>query len=311
MISEYAKQDIEKLRCKSLLYKRINIVVYAVIFLVLFILWIKLKVMGEDGVDYVQFLIFLTFAIAISIHVAGEKYVQVMRDFKSAYKIQFVVEILYEQFGNVDYIGIHGFSERVIQDFQLVHLANHMYSEDYLRAVYNGVIFEQSDVVIIEKERKEFPSVFFKGRMLKLSHSKEPVEDIRIFTRNFEHRVINNTIQVRGMEEALSVGADISEQTWTEDAEFNNMFDVYSANEQEVGELLTPTFRAVLGKLASRYGCIALRLTGNEAYVAIGARIDTFDCSLDEPIQYEMEEQRIIADADEIKLLIDALNGAA
>ena len=130
-------------------------------------------------------------------------------------------------------------------------------------------------------------------------------------TRNFEHRVINNIIQVRGMEEALSVGADISEQTWTEDAEFNNMFDVYSANEQEVGELLTPTFRAVLGKLASRYGCIALRLAGNEAYVAIGARIDTFDCSLDEPIQYEMEEQRIIADADEIKLLIDALNGAA
>lgn len=221
MISEYAKQDIEKLRCKSLLYKRINIVVYAVSFLVVFVLWIKLKVMGEDGVDYVQFLIFLTFAIAISTHVAGEKYVQVMRDFKSAYKTQFVVEILYEQFGNVDYIGIHGFSERVIQDFQLVHLANHMYSEDYLRAVYNGVIFEQSDVVIIEKERKEFPSVFFKGRMLKLSHSKEPVEDIRIFTRNFEHRVINNTIQ------------------------------------------------------------------------------------------YEMEEQRIIADADEIKLLIDALNGAA
>lgn len=104
------------------------------------------------------------------------------------------------------------------------------------------------------------------------------------------------------------VGADTTGQTGTEDVELNKQFDIFSANEQDVQELLTPEFRETLKSLASCYDSMAFHFKGNDVYVAIASQKDTFACSVDKPLQYEVEEQKIIADVNEIKKLIDALN---
>ncbi len=229
------------------------------------------------------------------------------KEFKSLYKREFVKGILETQFDNLEYVAEEGFSRAEIRDFQLVYLTNTVLSEDYIKAEYKGVIFEQSDIFMKKRGNGHVNPIHFKGHMLRLPNPGKNVDDMQIFSRNFNHRAGRVSQQAAIYVSFMGVDVNNSGQSKTEDADFNKRFDVYSVNEQDVYELLTPAFREKLKKLDFKYDAVAFHFKGDELYIALSSKRDFFECSEDKPIQYDEERKRIKADVDEIKWIIDAL----
>lgn len=313
MISEFAKQEVERLRKRSLLFKSLSKLIekfIPVLFVIMVIAFFVLP--GETNFVIIFFLLLAMHFCVITLGIILSSISERRREeFKSLYKREFVKGILETQFDNLEYVAEDGFSRAEVRDFQLVYLTNKFCSEDYIKTEYKGVMFEQADITMRKQGTNHVNPIHFKGRMLRLPNPGKRVEDMQIFSRNFNHRA--SRVSGQAAVYANFLGADVtsSAQSATEDADFNKRFDVYSVNEQDVYELLTPVFRESLKKLAFRYDSVAFRFKGDEFYVAISSQRDFFECSVDKPIQYDEEKKKIIANINEIKILIDTLNGAA
>lgn len=313
MVSEYVKEEIEGYRKKCLLFKLLRAGVLGMgCGIAVFLLDKTLRIItsGKDMIIMFPFIMIAMLVICVPFVLVEKQYIQHGRDFNALYKKHVVMDVLYTQLDDVDCFGNTGFSERQIKDFQLARLANHMRTGGYLKAVYNDIVFEQADVSITYRRHKRRDITYFQGRMLKMYYSPKQVEDVRIFTKSFKYREDSKAYLFEDFFGTIHVvGADTTGQTGTTDVEFSKQFDIFSANEQDVQELLTPEFRETLKRLASGYDSMAFHFKENAVYVAIASQKNTFECSVDKPLQYEVEEQNIIADVNEIKKFIDALNG--
>lgn len=78
-------------------------------------------------------------------------------EYKKIYKESFVVGILNQVFDNVTYKYNDGLSENYVRQFGLVRMGNRYSSEDYIKASYKGIEFQQAQVKIkYEKKGNRF-----------------------------------------------------------------------------------------------------------------------------------------------------------
>lgn len=296
MIDGFVAQRLEELRQSFLVYKK-KASFFSKASVVLLLLSIVIAVVFKSVLNPV-----ITIVIGVVVTVLADspcksynkKAAECEAEFKTLYKSEFGRAILYESLEDVEYIENQGFSEKMVNSFDVVSWGNRFSSEDYLKAKYRGITFEQSDVTIRHKSKDSAARTVFKGRVMKFSYPKT-VKDVRICSRKTV--VIN-----------LGSGSEYSSKhVVTEDVDFNNKLDVWSKDQQEGFYLLTPRFMEVLKRLAEKYSYVCFHFKENELYLALETERDSFDCPMDTAVQYEVERARIEADIEETKSIIDAL----
>lgn len=221
----------------------------------------------------------------------------VRTEFKRMYKDTFVSAVLSEIFDNVDYQWENGFRRDYVRDFSLCQMGNRFSSEDYLRASYKGVYFEQADVHVYYKSsgKNSHTTTYFDGRMFAFDLPLKKVFSLKVFTENFMYRSKNTD----GFK---------MKKVQMESAQFNKQFDVLAANEHDAFYVLTPHVMERINNIAYNFGNVALHFHGGRLYVGINMRGNAFDSNMSTKIDYLAEKDKAKRDAQVIIDIIDTLN---
>lgn len=218
---------------------------------------------------------------------------------KDLYKDAFVLEPLQNNFENVHYEPNGGFLKENIEAFGLCRMGNSFWSEDYIRATYQGVVFEVGEVHVRQVDKSgdsRCTETYFEGRMMVFSFPNKLVNSVSIFSRKFKHRPLSKR-------EAKETAVEL------ENLQFNDIFDVYSELQQDAFYLITPHFMDRLITLSGRYDNIAMHVVGNRVFVGFnepGKRF--FDSSVDAgQFDVNAEMQKVQSEIDDIKTLITAI----
>lgn len=226
-----------------------------------------------------------------------QKYQSLTKEFKQLYKNVFVKEVIHENLQDAIYLGDSGFSENAVGHMGLICIGRSFHSEDYLKAVYHGVEFEQADVNSwTSRSTRNFSgaltTIWFSGRILKMTIQGIDVKELQLYSKSFRYPARISGIAMKKVESA--------------DAEFHHMFDVKAADTQEALRLLTPQFMEVLKRLSGNYQAIGMFLVRDQLCLALSTDRNTFDPEgLNQEINYQQTIDRMQADIQDIKDLID------
>lgn len=224
--------------------------------------------------------------------------------FKNIYRKDFKTFIINENlkkiFTQIEYQPDKGFSEKIFEDIDMIRIGNRYSSEDYIKATYKDVNFEQADVCIMNSSGK-ITTTYFQGRWIIFEFNKK----------------FHSKIQIKGIDfyAAKNIGGFLSddlkmEKIKMEDIEFNKEFDVLSSDGQEAYYIMTPQMinriKTLKGKIN---GPIVLCFVDNKLHVGIDSRTDSFEppiidkINLDDIYKDTYEETREITNfIDELKL---------
>jgi len=257
------------------------------------------------GISCFILLVILSIILFIKASIYKNKYTYL-------YKENLVYPLLNENFDNVLFNANGGFNESYINNIGLIKRGNSYHSEDYLEATYNGVNFKHADVKVIEESyTEEYNSdnqdyetrinhnTYFMGRILEIDCPYKDIKSVQIFTNSFKNRG-NSKYDMTYIE--------------VESVDFNNQFDVFTANDMEAFYILTPPLMEKLIELKEKYKNIGLCYQDNKLYIAIWTPTNTFDGmetkinSYDRYINYDEEQNKIIEELNVIKEFIDKLS---
>lgn len=235
--------------------------------------------------------------VGIAVLLYGAWRVQkLQKEMKDLYKDAFVREPLMNNFENVHYEPNGGFLRENIEAFQLCEMGNSFWSEDYIRATFQGVNFEVAEVNMREVDRSSDSNrveTYFEGRMMVFHFPDKLVSSVSVFSRKFKHRPLSRR-------EAKETKVEL------EMVQFNKDFDVYSENQQDAFYLITPHFMERLQFLAGRYESIAMHVVGNRVFLGFnepGKKI--FDANIDVgKVDINQEMAKVQAEIDDIKTFI-------
>lgn len=246
----------------------------------------------HNGAEFSVFFLMVGMVIAIGIiSYKGQEY---KKEFKGIYKEMFAREALNELLDNVEYTWHRGFSELEVSTFDIVRMGNRYSSEDYLKASYKGVEFEQADVTIKYRTsgKNKRTIVYFEGKMLKFPVPPKKALMLQVFTDNFPYRA--------------ETGYKMSKIDM-EDVEFNRIYDVKSYDEHEAFYVLTPQFMERLKSIAGRYSSVGFHFKKGVLYVAMNTSRDSFDADFNNPVIYPKEMAKMQSDIQDIIDIIEAL----
>ena len=235
--------------------------------------------------------------VGIAVLLYGAWRVQkLQKEMKDLYKDAFVREPLMNNFENVHYEPNGGFLRENIEAFQLCEMGNSFWSEDYIRATFQGVNFEVAEVNMREVDRSSDSNrveTYFEGRMMVFHFPDKLVSSVSVFSRKFKHRPLSRR-------EAKETKVEL------EMVQFNKDFDVYSENQQDAFYLITPHFMERLQFLTGRYESIAMHVVGNRVFLGFnepGKKI--FDANIDVgKVDINQEMAKVQAEIDDIKTFI-------
>lgn len=94
-------------------------------------------------------------------------------ELQRVYKEEFVFGILKEHFPDATVNWDYGFQERIVESMGMVQMGNRFNSEDYVSGTYEGVHFEQSDVIVkrvVRSGKSTHTYIHFKGRMFSFDY---------------------------------------------------------------------------------------------------------------------------------------------
>ncbi len=226
-----------------------------------------------------------------------QKYQSLTKEFKQLYKDVFAREVIHENLQNAIYLGDGGFSENAVGHMGLICIGRNFNSEDYLKAVYHGVEFEQADVNSWTSNsspnfRSASTTTWFSGRILKMTIQGIDVKELQLYSKSFRYPAQISGVAMHNVQSA--------------DVEFQHMFDVKAADTQEALRLLTPQFMEKLKRLSGNYQAIGMFLVRNQLFLALSTDRNTFDPEgLNQEINYQQAIDRMQADIQDIKDLID------
>ena len=235
--------------------------------------------------------------VGIAVLLYGAWRVQkLQKEMKDLYKDAFVREPLMNNFENVHYEPNGGFLRENIEAFQLCEMGNSFWSEDYIRATFQGVNFEVAEVNMREVDRSSDSNrveTYFEGRMMVFHFPDKLVSSVSVFSQKYKHRPLSRR-------EAKETKVEL------EMVQFNKDFDVYSENQQDAFYLITPHFMERLQFLAGRYESIAMHVVGNRVFLGFnepGKKI--FDANIDVgKVDIDQEMAKVQAEIDDIKTFI-------
>lgn len=217
--------------------------------------------------------------------------------FQNLYKNTFLVGMLEDYFTDVVCQWKTGFDKDFVEELGIIQKGNRFHSEDYIKAVYNGVHFEQSDVEI-EKEtgsgKNHRVVTYFGGRMFEFNFPKTDYKSVMVFSKKFPY-------MGEGTEPRY-------EEVKLEGTEFNKKFKVLAANAHDGFYILTPQVMECLEKVLDKYDNVALHYIEGKLYVAINMKTNAFEGDMYKKIVYEKELEKIKYDIEVICDIIDALD---
>ncbi|MBQ9935181.1 MAG: DUF3137 domain-containing protein [Lachnospiraceae bacterium] len=234
-------------------------------------------------------------AVLVTIVVVCTRNGKINEEYKKLYKEKFVYSILEEQFDNVIYKYKEGLSKEAVSQFGLVRMGNRYSAEDYLKASYKGIGFEQSEVTIEDKgQNDDTATTYFRGRMIAFDISIKSVKSVQVFTDTFTHRGKPN------------IGYDMK-HVEMESTDFNKKFDVLAADPVEAYYVLTPQFMERVDFLKEKFKHVGINFQGNKLYVCIWTAGDAFDGDVSREVNFLDEKATIMADVRVITDIIDVL----
>lgn len=178
-------------------------------------------------------------------------------------------------------------------------MGNTFYSEDYIRANYQGVDFEMAQVSVREvdnSDNKTTSVTYFDGRMLVFDFPDKIVSSVLIYSNKFKNRALRKKDLKK-------------EKVELEGTQFNKDFDVYSPVPHDVFYLLTPQLMERLQFLAGKYESIAMDVVGNRVILAFNEPgKNAFDQDMDiGKLDYDKEVNKVQAEIDDIKIFISMI----
>ena len=218
------------------------------------------------------------------------------KDFQRYYKNTFATQVLSQMFTQLNYNWDNGFSEDVVDRIGLTLWGNRFSSEDYVSGMYNGVFFEQSDVVVKHRTssgKNSHTYTYFKGRMFSFSFPKTDILSTMVFDKGFNYKGKGGKLRYEKVE--------------MESEHFNRRFQVKAVRPIDAFYVLTPQMMECICKIEEKYGNVAMRYELGKLYVAINMSGNAFNASISKPIVYTEEIERIKYDSWIITDIIDTL----
>ena len=234
---------------------------------------------------------FFTSMLAVIVGAAILHYgANLKKEYRSLFKKYYVKKILDENFDDVVYDWKKEYPYSKMQRAHII-VDQDFVSEDYLKASYNGIEFEQADITcaLPNYGSKSNPCehVLY-GKIMEITGLPIKVSEIQIYTNAFSHR--------GRYRNSGNKSYDTSDNT------FDIRFQVYARNEKEAEKILTPALRDKLIELEMTNQKFALSFMGNNLYIAINTYRNTFDIQNGaKKIDFKKENANIIEDVREIK----------
>ena len=229
------------------------------------------------------------FGLMISLIYAGLSYAK----FKTIYKEIFVRKPLADNFDNLRYEWANGFSMDTIKSIfpYTTPPKNYNCSEDLIKASYNGVPFEMSDVMVYFSASGN--NKYFLGRMMIIDLPDKLTNSVQIFSKTFTK---NYNIPFMSDIEMDSV-------------EFNREYLIKAANPHDAFYLLTPHMMEHIQKLSKRFEGIAIHAFGNKiAFALRNGNTNSFDPKKwYKKISYQEEIYNIYNEIEDIKSIISTI----
>jgi len=278
--------DLNSLRQKILLYGFIGIILIVFAFIVFRLILPLAVFFAVIGV----ILLLYGFAVLRSKYVAE-------------YKKEIVEGTLKEIFTDVIFNPKAGLSKDVISNTEMIMMGNTYSSDDYISGKYNGISFEQADVLIqqVTSNGKTTSTVtYFRGRWMIFDFNKSFKYDLQVRESSFNY--------------AKKTGGWFSKKNKMthldmEDEAFNREFDIYAVDEHEAYYILTPHIIENIKSLAaSTDGPILMCFIDNRMHVAINNGKNAFEPPLFGNIDVENEKNKIRRDINLITSFVDEMN---
>jgi hypothetical protein len=170
-------------------------------------------------------------------------------------------------------------------------------SDDHLTAEYNGIPFEQSDVLMeIYTPEKDKTITWFRGTLLAFDYPNKRINSLQLYSKGFSHR-------------RNEIFPLIKYKVNMENVMFNNVCDVFSPVAQDAFYILTPQYMERLIGLFKKFSVLGIHLYHGRAYVAFKkGNHDTFDTDgIMVKLSRKMEMKKIQQDIDDVKMIIDTI----
>ena len=227
----------------------------------------------------------------------------VSKKYKEQYKKIFVEGPLNKNFQYVIYDWKSGFTKEAVRSFGLTAIGNRFNSEDYIRAVFDGVPFEMSDVTVQDVRstgKSTYTVTYFKGRMMVFDFPEKPVGSVQIFTDNFKYR-------------GKPFGNMRPQKVEMEGVNFNRKFDVTALSPHDAFYLLTPQFMEKLNILASGYVSMGIHFCGNKVFVGFNEPYNNaFDSKgMMSKVSYPEAMEKTAKEINDIKFIISTIRDMA
>lgn len=220
-----------------------------------------------------------------------------INEYKAIYKELIIKKPLAENFDNLNYDWLKGFSVKTVENFQICKMGIGFYSEDLVQASYLGIPFEMSEIEITyNSSGSDDHEEHFHGRMLVFDLPNKNLNSVQVFSKKFKYKAdLTDVIDVSTIE--------------MESVEFNQKFLVRALNPQDAFYLLTPQLMERIMSYNQKFKNIALHACGNKIVFALeDFSDDSFDA--DSPfkkIYYQEEIAKINKEIDDIKAIISII----
>lgn len=235
----------------------------------------------------------LMFVVPAGIIYASCRMSKINKQYQDLYKNAFVMSVLNQTFSDVHVNWEGGFTRQNIEQMGLLKLGNRFDSEDLIHGVYEGVSFDQADVIIknVTGGKHRHTTTYFKGRVFVFDLQKSDIRSVGIQSRDFQYYGNLNGFH--------------HEDVQLESEVFNREFRVLATYPVDAFYVLTPQTMECVTDLHRRAGNVAMRYLGNKLYVAMNTSGNAFDGDIKKPFVYVDEINKIKGDC---AVIIDIIN---
>lgn len=297
---------LEKMRKNIVLKKRVMFFCNKVnsIFLIIFSMCFVVMFIVRDMETFMIISIFLFLPLYVSVaiyillsHVINADVIKYTNMFKNVITYRLFNEI----FTGVVYNPNIGFEKSVIEETLMAKIGDIYDSSDYVCAKYKNVNFQMSNARIVRvyhsSDGDQYKTMFF-GQWLILDFNKKIVSDVQVVEKNFW---------------PFSTDANISkldlQKVETEDALFNEIFNIYAENEYDTFYVLTPHIMEKIIKLREIINKkLLFCFSNNKLYIGIQNDRFLFTHNIDNELDLEQEKNNIIRDMKIITDFVDILD---
>ena len=305
-------QELEQLR-KNYNDKRINAIkkftkIVLIIYLCVFI-FTAIKTTAETHIkvgEVISYTFFNLLPASIQLFIFGALastlYASIKTNgdytaYKNAYKNYFITSTFLKVFTDLSYRHDMEMPYYVLAKTEMIRMGDRYSSNDYTRAKYKDIPFEQADVHIEEEhEDSDGGSTYttiFRGRYITFDLKKKFSKKLLVASKSFNAEKHDKTFKKIALESA----------------EFNKNFEVYAQDGFEAYYLLDPAVMERIQKLSTLHNDkIMVCFSDQKMHIAINNHLDSFEpAPANKPIDEQAEFNKVINDIKVITNIIDEM----